>query len=150
LCAVYLVYTFIVYFLWIGEIFWTDLLNYNVYHKGEMEWDLGAVESGIAREESDKGDEDGEQDENEQDEWQDEWQDTRGDGETDGDESTSEEVERPCTPPQQIGVESERVDSVVADQLGRGKGISTAWDDGASPEMRNRDVSPRGDEFVLE
>jgi hypothetical protein len=52
-----------------------------------MDWDLGAVESGNAREESDKSDEDGEQDENEQDDWQDEWQDTDGDGETDGDEN---------------------------------------------------------------
>jgi hypothetical protein len=59
-------------------------------------------------------------------------------------------VERPSTSPQQIRVESQRVDSVMAGQIDRGRGISTAWDESASPKMRGGYVSPRDDEFGLE
>jgi hypothetical protein len=120
-----------------------DFFAYNVCHKGEMDWDVGRDEGrrvGGVREEVDELDE------------KDEWQDTDEDEDEDTieDGSAAEETERPSTPPQQIRVESERVDSVMAGQLDREKGASTAWDEDASPKMRSGYISQWEDEFDLE
>jgi len=48
-----------------------------------------------------------------------------------------EEVERPTTPPNQMGGESEKVDSVMRGQVD-GQSVSTARDEGASPKARSR------------
>jgi hypothetical protein len=59
-------------------------------------------------------------------------------------------VQRPSTPFQQVGVESEGVDSVMAGQLDRGKGVSTAWDEGASPKMGSGYIGRWEDRFKIE
>jgi len=81
----------------------------------------------------------------------DEWQHTDTDYES-SDESEEEEskipsqdsqgvvkgeVERPTTPPNQMGAESEKVDSVMRGQLD-GQSVSTGRDEGASPKARSR------------
>jgi hypothetical protein len=158
--VLYILYIPLSYLFWIGEIVWMDFLCYNVYHKGEMDLDVGKDEGGRVggvREEDGEdgngGDEDGEV---EQDEWQDtdededEDEDEDGDGDGDRDEKTTEEVQRPSAPPQQIGIENEKVDSVMAGRPDRGKGASTAWDEGASPKPRNGYIGQRDDKFGLE
>jgi hypothetical protein len=148
----YILYIPLSYLFWIGEIVWMDFLAYDVYHKGEMDWDVRNDEGrrvGGVREEGD-GDEKDEDEDGEKkggEDEQDEWQDT----DEDEDENESMEgVERPSTPPQQIGIENERVDSVMAGQPDRGKGASTAWDEGASPKPRNGYIDQRDDGFGLE
>jgi len=49
-----------------------------------------------------------------------------------------EESERPSTPPDQTGVESEKVDSVMRGQMEQREASSTGRDEGASPKARSR------------
>jgi hypothetical protein len=66
-----------------------------------------------------------------------EWQDTDTDASDNGDqEDLNQDIERPKTPSQQTGAETEKVDSVMQGQLDQREGISTSWDEGASPKPR--------------
>jgi hypothetical protein len=134
--------------LWICEIFWDDFLNYNVTHAGRV-GDGGRGERGgkgrggemeeEAREEGFDGDK-GE-----------EWQDTDTDASGNEDqEDLNQEIERPKTPSQQTGAETEKVDSVMQGQLYQREASSTAWDEGASPKARSGYTRSSEDELGFE
>lgn len=92
-------------------------------------------------------DEEGDADANGGDEWQ--YTDTDYESSDENEEEQSkepsqtsqgvgkEEVERPSTPPNQMGAESEKVDSVMRGQMEQRGAGSTGRDEGASPKARS-------------
>ena len=109
-----------------------------------VEEDFGDRDTCVGVEDG-EGDADG--DTNGGDEWQHTDTDYESSDENDEEESkippqdsqgvAKEEVERPSTPPDRIGVESEKVDSVMRGQVD-GQSVSTGRDEGASPKARSR------------
>jgi hypothetical protein len=80
-----------------------------------------------------------------------EWQDTDTDASGNEDqEDLNQEIERPKTPSQQTGAETEKVDSVMQGQLYQREASSTAWDEGASPKARSGYTRSSEDELGFE
>jgi hypothetical protein len=142
--------------LWICEIFWDDFLNYNVTHAGRVGDERGGGKGDERRggESGEKGRGDGQEavrDEEGDGDKGEEWQDTDTDASGNEDqEDLNQEIERPKTPSQQTGAETEKVDSVMQGQLYQREASSTAWDEGASPKARSGYTRSSEDELGFE